>query len=228
METNTKLSVLEYCVVVEAIANGFFTSPAEDEDAETFVPKYSPHYGRLNAMRIFYNVCVTKCKFDEEIPHNVDENFTVLNPVFEDDEFISAFMNGIQVGMSGYGLNFANAFQDAMEMVANRKQYYNSGVIYLQKVIKKVKGIFGDLFSEENIGYLSALAENMSNGKISNEGIVEAYGKSEMFKKIIDFPTKKDLDSSVDKLSKLGLENAATPEQISAVIDGAKLIDKEE
>ena len=193
MDINTKLSLLEYCVVTESIANGFFTSPADGEDAETFVANYIPHYGRLNAMRIFYNVCVIKSKFDETVPHNVGENFSVLNPVFEDEGFISAYTNGSSVDKEGFGLNFACALQDAMEIVANRKERYNSGVIYLQKIIKKIKSIFGDLFSEENIGYLSEIADKFTNGEITSDkiadSIADAYGNSEAFNKVVNSST---------------------------------------
>ena len=188
MEVNLKFNMLEYLVVVQAIADGYFTAPEEDEDEETFVPQYVPHYGRLNAMRIFYNACVTESKYDKEIKHDIGEDFSPLDKLMEDEEFCHAFGSAL-TSYDYNGLVFGNAYADAMKIVEQRLNTAYSAVAYMQKIVKKAKDLFGNLFDEENLGFVQALAEELKNGNISNEGIVEAFGKSGALDKIINIRT---------------------------------------
>ena len=55
----TELNVIDYVSMVNAIVSEYF-----DEDGT-----YTPHIGKMNAMRLFYNNCVTDSKYD--IEHNV-------------------------------------------------------------------------------------------------------------------------------------------------------------
>ncbi|MCD7891640.1 MAG: hypothetical protein LUG26_07845 [Ruminococcus sp.] len=86
MTVNTKLSLFDYLAMVENIASEFI-----DEKSGV----YQPHIGQLNAMRLFYNFCVTESKFDDKYEHNIVDAED-MEEIVADEEFIEAFNNAIR------------------------------------------------------------------------------------------------------------------------------------
>ena len=109
-----RLGVLDYVTMVNSIANDYF-----DEDGT-----YTPHIGKLNVMRLFYNNCVKDGK-----PDGLDAIVDVedIELIIKDEEFICEFNKAIETDTT-INLDFANAYRDAMDMVNTRKNSFASAI----------------------------------------------------------------------------------------------------
>ena len=120
--------IVEYVEIVNAIVAEFFNDEGD----------YTPHIGKLNAMRVFYNDCVKESKFD--LSHDISEALE-LTPLVEDDEFIQEYNKALK-GDGTVRLDFANAYADAMQIVNTRKDSINGGVdrlkFALEEIINKI------------------------------------------------------------------------------------------
>lgn len=170
MVIKKNLSVIEYVSLVNAIAGGFF-----DEDGE-----YQPHIGRLNAMRLFYNECVTESKFD--LPHDFNDAL-MMDVLIEDDEFIKTFNDAV-IGDGMIRLNFANAYAEANKIVNTKKDPFNSLANTIKIVTNGVIEKVDSILSEDTVAKFEKIADNISNGNLSAEAFVDAYGKSQRIKEI--------------------------------------------
>lgn len=163
MTIKTDLGIIEYYYIVEEIAHEYF-----DENGE-----YQPHIGILNTMRLFYNKCVTESEFDVEIPHD-NTDAMKMEPLLADKGFIKAFNDAI----SGNGmvcLNFANACQNAMDIVNDKKSSISRVTDIIKKSIEAITDMISPALSEENITAVSKIAQGFADGNISADAIVEAY-----------------------------------------------------
>lgn len=164
LEVNTKLALFDYLAMVKEIAREFIN----DEDGA-----YQPHIGKLNAMRLFYNHCVIKSKFDEKYGHDVSDADT-MEDIVTDDEFIEEFNNAIRCdGDTRY--DFANAYKDAIEIVNVKKTSLGNAINIVGSMINKIFESVSPLLTEENIKVVSQISKDMSDGKVSAEAIVNAY-----------------------------------------------------
>ena len=161
----TNFTPLEWAVIVDSIAEGYF-----------FENKYTPHFGLLNTMRIFYNECVEK--IDNTVPEKALD-LDSLDSFINDPDFILVFNNEFEAPNSAkvYQLSFAQAFKSAMEMVKQRTNAWGELTNILSDAISKLIEYAQNLASEENLNLLQALASSLADKQITADDIVEAYGK---------------------------------------------------
>lgn len=156
------LSVIDYVTLVNGIANDFF-------DSET--GEYTPHIGRLNAMRLFYNECVTESKFD--LPHDFEDALQ-MDVLVEDEEFIREF-NVAVVGDGVIRLDFANAYADAMEAVSAKKNSFGNAVNIIRKAIEKVSESISSVITDESLEKLTKIADSVNTNNLNLDSFVKAY-----------------------------------------------------
>lgn len=168
-EVNTKIPLIDYLTMVEEIAYGFISKETG---------KYQPHIGRINAMRLFYNYCVTKSPFDEKYAHDVSD-VDAMEEIVEDDAFLESFNEAITSQEVAYlpsrrniRYNFANAYRDALEIVDTEKSSIANAVVAF---FNKVKTNVEPFLTDENIASISQIAKDVANGKTSAESIVDTY-----------------------------------------------------
>ena len=150
-EVNTKLSILDYWTIVENIAKEFIT-----EDDGT----YQPHVGRLNAMRLFYNYCVKKSKFDEIYKHAIT-NASDMEELVSDSEFIEEFNKAIS-NISFIEYNFGNAYNDALDIVNTNKTSIGRAVNIISAAANKIIDNLSSSLSEDKLQIvLAAIKENL-------------------------------------------------------------------
>ena len=113
LEVNNKLGIVDYVELVNNLVAEYY-----DERGE-----YTPHYGRLNAMRLYYNICVKTDLFD--LPHSITDAMD-MEKLIDCEEFLRAFDDAIigqfddEVGYNGIsGFTFGDAFRDATDSVNN-------------------------------------------------------------------------------------------------------------
>lgn len=159
------LGIVEYAALVNGIANEFFN---ENEE-------YVPHFGKMNAMRLFYNECVKESKFD--LPHDFKDALQ-LNTLIQDDEFMEAFHLAIQ-GDGKIRLDFANAYADAMEMVNARKSTLGNALALMKNAIAGLADEINSMPEKENTESLKEIANHFADGALNPEAIVKALGGTE-------------------------------------------------
>lgn len=160
-EINTRLGLYEYINMANQIALEYF-----DDDGT-----YQPHIGKINAMRLFYNNCVVKSKFDDVYDHNITSSDDLVD-ILADDDFIIEFEDAIR---NHGAFSFGAAYDDALDMVYARKSSIGSVIDALNRMLKKLNDKLSDVLSDENVEQLSKIAQNISDGGITAEDIVNAY-----------------------------------------------------
>ncbi len=161
MKCNTKLGLVKYCAIVEAIADGYFD----------FDGTYQPHIGMMNAMRVFYNECVTESAFDEKYPHNIT-NIMDMQDIVDDEEFIKIF-NGC-VSLDETTFDFGNAYCDAMDIVSNRK---GSLVNMFEQIKNMIAGFSAELehvLTPDNLKVIKDVAVALGNGSALDDTLAKA------------------------------------------------------
>ncbi len=156
------MSVIDYVTLVNGIVNDFFDSETDE---------YTPHIGKLNAMRLFYNKCVVESKFD--LPHDFNDA-SQIDILAEDDEFIKEF-NAAVIGDGVIRLDFANAYADAMEVVNAKKNSFGNAVAAIKKIIEKTLESISSIVTDENLEKLTKIAESVNTNNVSLDSFVKAY-----------------------------------------------------
>ena len=83
-------------------------------------------------------------------------------------------------GTTGVGIDFANAYAEAMEIVNVRKGSFGNAVNVIKNAISNVVDMINPVLGKENIEKFNKLADTFSKGNLSADSIVEAFGdKSE-------------------------------------------------
>lgn len=165
---NTNLSIVEYASIVNEIVKEYF-----DENGE-----YVPHFGRLNAMRIFYNQCVTDDRFC--FPHDISKA-EEMEELIASEDFIEAFCYTIDHGYNYGSFNFANAYRDALGIVEVKKTSINQVAVAIRSVLNNLIKSLSDVLTTENIDKVTKIYEEIASGKISSQSIADAVGNSEIF-----------------------------------------------
>lgn len=170
MKIQNNLDLVEYVALVDNIAEEYFDSDG----------RYTPHFGQLNAMRQFYNCCVKDdiCGLSHDINDAIE-----LKPIVKNEDFIKEFDTEITRHKTS-SLSFGNAYQTALEIVDAKKQSIYQVVECLKSSIEKLLNNVTASFTPENLAMIEKIASGISN--INSESIVEAIGKSERFKEIIN------------------------------------------
>lgn len=166
MKINTKLSIVDYMMVVEEIVQEFF-----DIDGE-----YKPHFGELNAMRIFYNYCTE--------PEVQIVDLLEMQEIIERDEFIDAYSAAIRLSDGSTPkkqLDFYNAYYDAKEIVYQKVNSYQCLATAVENAMKTLFDTLLSRFNNDSMQRLIDVAEKVADKNIDEQAIAEAYGKSARF-----------------------------------------------
>lgn len=157
---------LQWGIIVESIAEGYF-----------YEHEYTPHFGILNAMRIFFNECVEEV--NGEKPEKSD-NLDDIDRFVTDPEFIAEFNKGIYPDTNEFviDMTFENAYQTAMAIVEQRTTSWGELTHIISDVMQRVSEYAQNLASEDNINLLQTLSKSLTDGEITADDIVEAYGKT--------------------------------------------------
>ena len=167
MKVETNLSLVDFVAVTEALADGYF------EDDGT----YAPHMGLINAMRVFYNVCVIESKFDDTIPHDFVDVMLVDN-LAKDDEFYAAFKDACLLGAYDERLTFATAYEKANDIVDQRCK----SVLYsIGPAVEVIAESLSGALSGTNIKEFNDVLDKMSKSGIDAKAIWDAYTESSAF-----------------------------------------------
>lgn len=173
MIVDTNLEIVDFLQVVNDIVLEYFNVDGV----------YQPHIGMLNAMRVFYNVCIKESQFDDEYGHDIFDVLDMEN-IIKDKDFIFEFNNAIAV--SCVKLDFANAYTQALEIVENKKKSFSAVVDTIRNLIFKLMDYADEIFKDENLDRITNIAEKISSGEINAEAIVEAYVQSQKFKDVVN------------------------------------------
>lgn len=114
MVVNTELDMIQYVNCVNKIASKFLSDELE----------YEPHIGMLHAMCLFYNLCVKDSKYKDSVGEEIHDIWDIRD-IAKDSEFVREFNNAIR-GQESFGLNFSNAYRQAMDIVETKKNPVNN------------------------------------------------------------------------------------------------------
>ena len=170
---NTKLETSEFLALTESIVDAYF-----DFDGE-----YQPHYGILEVFRLFFNLCVKDSPFNEQFPNGI-KTIADVNVVIKNDELMQIF-NEYIFGKHNV-MDFGGAYHYAMMIVDNKR---TSVVHYADMLKQLVTGFVNQitpLVNDINLDKVSMIAEQIGNGNISADSIVEAYANSDRFQTVIN------------------------------------------
>lgn len=162
LEVNYKFGIVDYVELVNNLVSEYY-----DERGE-----YTPHYGRLNAMRLFYNNCVKTDLFD--LPHTITDAMD-MEKLIDCDEFLQAFDEAIvgqfyeEKGYNGFsGFTFGDAYRDATDIVNNRNSSLNYAVTAIGNKLNDLLVSVSSLLSDEKIEKLEKLAGYVTDGSAVN------------------------------------------------------------
>lgn len=164
LNIDCKLSLVDYCEVVENIAREYFNDELE----------YKPYLGELNAMAVFYNKCV-KGTIKEDIPEIKDA--LEMEPLINDMRFMVAYNNAIKTDENVFAFDFANAYKNALKMVEVKKTSLSTIFGKAEKKVEEILNKISPLLSKENLDNVSKIASDIGKGNIGAEAIVQAYKK---------------------------------------------------
>ena len=188
MVVNTNLGIIDYVSVVNELALEYF-----NEDGE-----YQPQIGILNEMRVFYNVCVKESKFDDTVSHDIVDALE-LETLVSDEEFIDAFNKALIGEHDRVALDFANAHENAMSIVENRKTSIWGLGNSIKKILNDVIEKIAPVFSEDNIKNIEQIAKDIAAGNLTAEAIVDAYSKSQRLTDVVNSVPKESTHNNVVK-----------------------------
>lgn len=163
IKVNENIGIIEYSAAVMEIASKFF-----DEDGN-----YTPHFGRINAMMVFFNYFVSEDDLNQlfsNVPDDAEEDY-----LFANQECLAMYNEALK-GDGTYRLNFANAYSDALEIVNTRKSSLTRAIDAIGSMVDDMLNKFQSTLSEENIKTLQSFANEAL--KFDPEKMTEGYAKS--------------------------------------------------
>lgn len=193
MKFNNKLNLVEYLQVVNEIAQEFF-------DVNTY--EYTPHIGEIYAVCAYYNHCVELEDTDHIKVHPI-EDLSDMQQLYDNLEFMAHFWQEIDGTESiETSFTFGHAYEQALDIVDYKKSDANSFAIAITSGMEAILKAFRESFSDDEIKKFTNIAQQVVEGKLSNQAIVDAYGNSDRFKEnteklqgednvVIPFPQKK-------------------------------------
>lgn len=197
MKFNNKLKLPQYIKLVDEIVEGYF---------EQTTGEYVPHIGEIHMAYLYFKNCVIAEESDEVTPENIDAggdvDFVKLEAVLNDSIFVRAIENNVfclsdPFCVSDEYLSFGNAYHNAIKIIKARVE---NGGLAVQRIINGITNVaemLSGTLTEENVQVFAKAVEDIQNGKLSAESIVNAYAKSDRFKentedsKIIELPQQK-------------------------------------
>ena len=164
---NTRLGLIDFMQIVMEIA------------AEYFVEKeYTPQFGMLNAMRIFYNKCY-KLDSEPEIIEGLD-----MEHIVSDANFVMAFNDAISDSYN-VDFTFGNAFAQAIDIVEYNKNKKTSIGEMIKEAIYEIEESIMNIVGDENIAILSSAFKDVDTSQIDANELVKNFVQSDGFKDII-------------------------------------------
>ena len=154
MIVDTNLGIIDFLQVVNDIALEYFNADGV----------YQPHIGMLNAMRVFYNICVKESRFDEEYGHDIFDALD-MEDIVKDESFIDEFNKAISTPR--VKLDFANAYEQALKIVKDRKTSLTSAVDTIRNLLLWLMDYMDEVFKNENIDKIANIVEKFSGAKNS-------------------------------------------------------------
>ena len=173
MKINNELGLVRYILVTDAIVAGYF-----DTDNS-----YIPHYGIVEAMRIYYSECVVESEFDQECPRDT-EDLNLLVRVFENPEFKKVFNDALQQS-DGYSFDFSNAYCAAMKIVESRVNSTKTLIGAIRNQLGVIINEFSTLMTDENIDKVTKIMEEIKSGNMDYYKIMDLFKDTDRFKEII-------------------------------------------
>lgn len=168
MKFNTNLDIATFGAVSKQIADGYF-----DEDG-----LYSPAIGKIMAMCIFFNVCVDKSKFDAKFAEGITD-LADLEEIISKD-FIQSYNSAIE--WDGEALDFANAYNAAMDIVDTKKSSVGYAVDVITIALNKMAQQLSENMSPEMVDNLKQIAAALGETADIGDAIVKSYGKQNFHK----------------------------------------------
>lgn len=165
------VDIITYSAAVDEIVNKFF----DDEG------NYTPHFGRANAVGVFFNYFVDIASFDAYFTDVNDE--TDLDFILGNDKCIDIYNEALSSDKT-YKLNFANAYKDALEIVKQKNASFTNVINNIKNAASYIADKIAPTFAGENLERLTEIAKDVSNGNLSADSIVAAYGNSQRIKDI--------------------------------------------
>ena len=156
MIVDTNLGIIDFLQVVNDIALEYFNVDGV----------YQPHIGMLNAMRVFYNICVKESRFDEEYGHDIFDALD-MEDIVKDESFIDEFNKAISTPR--VKLDFANAYEQALKIVKDRKTSLTSAVDTIRNLLLWLMDGMDEVFKNENIDKIANIVEKISGAKNSTQ-----------------------------------------------------------
>lgn len=152
------IGIVDYSAAVLKMAEGFFN---EDGD-------YCPHFGRINSVGVFYAYFTDGKYFGDDVD---------IDTMIADEELMNAY-NSALYGEIEFRLNFQNAYEDAMDIVRH-KTYTITGIIEaIKNLFVRLADTVAPVLTEENIEKLTKISEEITDGKLNADAIVEAFGRA--------------------------------------------------
>lgn len=164
---NTNFDMIDYIGAVDSIVSAYF-----DDDGT-----YQPHIGKLTAMSVFYNEFF-KSEEDEEIVNALN-----MFDIVKNSAFIEAFNEALITDKIKF--DFANAYKDALDIINNRKNSISNILDIVGNAIEKIIKKIEPILENTELDKILSAAKDVSDGVITPQSIVEAYGKSKVFKETI-------------------------------------------
>lgn len=191
-KVNTALNYLQYAMLVEKIADGYF-----EENGD-----YQPHYGILNAMRLFYVTCVAESPYDaEEGSPRVEivSDLETFLPIMDDREFVQQYFHAIDDAYD-HEFNFGLAYHDAMSVVRYRMSSVKNAIEYSKNNVLALLEQFTEALSENNLEKITGLTTRLEQS---------LHGETDRGKKKVQHKRKviskvSESDNIADKASEEG------------------------
>lgn len=122
MTVNTKLDYRNYLACTNEIADAFF-----DEEGN-----FVPQIGRIMTVSIFLDYCVADSGIDSN-----DEN--MIDQIFDNEEIMKEFHKAVDgyEEIFNHGLTFGNAYMDAWEIVAQKRNSVINAIGILANQIRQ-------------------------------------------------------------------------------------------
>lgn len=171
IRVNNNLNIVTFIELVNGLVAGYF-----DDDGN-----YQPHFGLINDIRLFYNLCVSGTDEENELPEIISE-LSDIEKIMNDDFFIETF-NKVKNQNDIERLNFSTAYKKAQDIIGAKKGSSQRFFDLLRKNVSEIKKSIVPLLTSENLEIANNLIEKFSNGEITPQSILEVIPDSGVWNK---------------------------------------------
>lgn len=174
LTVDKKLEFFDYILAIRSMADGYFNATNGS---------YEPYFGELNVIRMFYNLCVKKSKYNKKYPNGINDykNVTVL---VKDKEFMNAYKEALNTDTDDDYFSFSKAYHMAMDMVETKKTSFGQAASTMSDMVQIIIDKLGNLLSDENMEYIKNISAEIAKGSFNPDDIVNAYVKTKRFEDV--------------------------------------------